>query len=305
MDLQRRELRDDLNRMRGSRDAILRARGDNVAFEENVSAARTAGFEAATARQSSLQAALAYYFDRSVQGEAKTHVPSTFSAENDLALLPPGVAGNQKIIRIECLDDWQRESWFSFTKLEAAVQPDRRDASVIEPNIRRLNAFAGARPAYAAFKSEVSTDLGLPDWFERLVARLGLGHFAVAREDVRYFALMEYLARDVIAGTSIERPFAKPTLLEARGNEYFFPAPRGEDFGFTADLAPETGRDAVREFLHARLSYTADHMVRVYRLAGPTASVRLSAVRDAHLRHVRARSGRADFGAFMADEVDE
>jgi hypothetical protein len=46
-------------------------------------------------------------------------------------------------------------------------------------------------------------------------------------------------------------------------------------------------------------------MVRVGRLIGPTSVVRVGAVRDAHLRHVRARSGRDDYGAFMADEVDE
>jgi hypothetical protein len=116
---------------------------------------------------------------------------------------------------------------------------------------------------------------------------------------------MEYLARDVIEGTRLDRPFAVPTILESRGNEFFFPAPLGEGHGYAADLSPETGRDAVREFLHVRLTYRADHMVRVGRLIGPTSVVRVGAVRDAHLRHVRARSGRDDYGAFMADEVDE
>jgi hypothetical protein len=305
MDLQRSDLASDLARMRGSRVAPTRAFGDNVVFEENVSDERRDGFEASTAGNADLAAATGLYFDASVQGYLRIHTPSTFAAENSLALLPAGVAANQKIVRVECLDGWKGASWFDFAGLQAATAPGSRDDSVIAPHVRRLNLFPGARPAYAAFKSEVANDLREPDWLPRLIARLGLGHYAAARGDTRYFALMEYLARDVIEGTTIARPFAVPTILEARGSAFFFPAPRGQGFGYTADLEPDARRDAVREFLHARLTYRAAHMVRVSQVVGPTPRVRVGVVRDAHLRHIRARSARTDYGAFMVGEVDE
>jgi hypothetical protein len=305
MDLRRGDLASDLARMRASRIPATRAVGDNFAFEENIGDERRNAFEASTAGFVRLEEAIAEYFSSSVQGYLRSHAPSTFKLENGPALLPAGIAANQKIVRVECIDGWKDESWFNFAALQNTTAATSRDASVIAPHIRRLNQFAGARPAYAAFKAEVAGDLRETDWLPRLIARLGLGHCAATPGQVRYFALMEYLARDVIDGTTIDRPFVILTVLEARNSPFFYPAPQGQGFGYAADLDPHAGRDAVREFLHIRLTYRVDHMGRVGQLVGPTPALRVGALRDAHLGRLRDRSGRADYGAYMADEVDE
>ena len=303
MELRRPELAADLVRMRGGRDAPARAVGDNVAFEENVSVARRADFEAATGGATEVLGALATYFRRTVQGMRLDHWPSTFDAARGAALLPAGVAGNQKIVRIVCLDDWQTPE--RFARLEEAVLPHQRDGSVIEPEIRELNRYPGARPFWAAFLSEVTDDVADADWLRRLTTRLGLGHHAAAAGQTRYFALMEYRAADVMDGTGIAQSFAVPSVLEAGNNPWFHPAPRASDAGFAADLDPALGRDLVREFLHTRLMFRADHMIKVGRIVGPTPLVRIGTVRDGHVDRLRARAGRPDFGAMMTGEVDE
>lgn len=92
-----------------------------------------------------------------------------------------------------------------------------------------LNAFAeqftiryrGARPAFAAFRSEVEDDLKHEDWAERLCVRFGLLHH-FGREPKR-FALMEYSAKDVIQQAAsrpkpIDRAFALATVLECQNS---------------------------------------------------------------------------------------
>jgi hypothetical protein len=303
---------DDVARLRADRRPRQRALGDNFAFEENVGPNRLAHFEAFPATARGLLPVAAEYFFASVQGTRRDHVPSTFLPLNAEALMPAGIEPTQKIVRIERLNDILNGSGAAtpgelqnaFDRLRDALDASPADRSVIDPIIRQFSIFPGARPAFACFKAEAAPDLAAPDWLPRLIDRLGLGHFALTGGESGYFALMQYTVGEVFKQATVGRPFAVPTVLEARGSEYFFPAPTGQGVGYAVDLDPSARRDLIREFLHARLTYRADHMARVGQLTGPSSAIDLAATRDAHLARIHARCTRKDYGATMTGEVD-
>ena len=142
------------------------------------------------------------------------------------------------------------------------------------------------------------------DWFLRLRNRLGLGHWALAPDELAHFALMEYSVTDIFSQTTLAQPFAVPTVLEARNSEFFFPAPTGIGTGYCVELDHNAMGDPLREILHVRLTYSMEHLRRVARLNGPTPTMRLAAARDAHLSRIRMQSGRPDYGSLMSGEVD-
>ena len=286
-------------RMAGSPDS-RRAQGDNLAFEENVGDARRDDFEAGTKSAASLGAALGGYFKESVQGEARRHTPSTFLPLNGPALMSPGIERTQKIVRLEGIDAALIKDGIDFNRLSEAVAGG--DGAVMARLIRMLNRYSGARPAFACFKTEVSADLKEPDWAARLIARLGLGHWALAPGETGRFALMEYTVEEVFAQAKVTTPFTVPTVLETRNSEHFFPAPKGSGYGYTVDLHPgqRAGRSTVREMLHIRLTYQEKHLVRVAELQGPMVVFDLAEARDAHLERLRKQCARPDYGAMMA-----
>jgi hypothetical protein len=295
----------DMANLRSAPSAHHRAIGDNLGFEENVGSDRLADFEN-YAPNRPLRAALASYFNNTVQGQELDHIPSTFSAVNAAALIS-GMAEVQKIVRLERIDSTVEEQAFgrskadTFSALEDALAARTVDQSLVSPFIRAFATYPGARPAFACFKAEVAGDLTSQDWIARLIARLGLGHHNIPAGQVGYFALMEYTVREVYAQALpvMDARFAVPTVLDGRESSYFFPAPRTTNEGFAVDLAPTEGRNAVREFLHVRITYKPEHMVRVGALHGPTANVDLMDARDRHLERIRARTNRFDYGELM------
>jgi hypothetical protein len=303
---------DDLVRLRADRHPPRRAIGDNFAFEENVGADRLADFERFGATVTGLLPIAAEYFSVSVQGFRRGHIPSTFAPVNASALMSAGIEPTQKIVRIERLDEIlsrggaasRAEIDTDFARLRDAVEAHPMDRSVVDPLIRSLNLYPGARPSFACFKAEAASDLATPDWLPGLLARLGLGHYALKVGEIGHVALMQYTVEEVFKQATVAHPFAVPTVLESRGSEYFFPAPAGQGVGYAVDLDPAAGRDWIREFLHVRLTYRADHLARVARLTGPTPAIGVAAVRDAHLTRVRAKCARPDYGAPMSDGVD-
>ena len=304
MKFTRTDYQSQLEQLRASRNPERRAKGDNFAFEENIGTDRIADFEIFAAPDPELLPAAAEYFWSSVQGAERNHVPSTFQPINMPALLAPSIARNQKLVRLEQIDDAliKAGNLYGFTILDEAVAA--RNLADIDPLIRAFNSYPGARPAYACCKSEIAPDLAEPDWVWRFMARLGLGHYALADGQVGHFALMEYTVDDVFRQTSLAQPFAVPTVLEARNSEFFFPAPNGVGYGYTVDLDHVATRPAVREILHIRLDYRPAHVVKVARLVGPTPGVHLVSTRDAHLGRVRVVSGRANYGEMMQGKVD-
>lgn len=310
MELSRADLQADLARLRSSRSAPEHAVGDNLAFEERVCDARRDAFEADGPNPNELLTLMAEHFQLRVQGALRSHIPVTFTSVNEGAIYKPDIEPNQKVVRLECIDDALKKIGRTYADLEEATRPGRRDNDLITQLVDQWQLYAGARPAFVAFKSEVASDLGRADWLLRLRNRLGLGHYAPATGQRQAFALMEYLVKDVIAEwrplkpRGAHRPFAFPTVLESQGSPYFFPSPNELASSFTVDLGA-LGNDPIREMLHIRITYVADHLVRVAELVGPLPSVRLASVRDGHLARLSADSRRADFGAQMSGEVDE
>jgi hypothetical protein len=310
MQFTRSDLQADLARLRSTRSAPDRAFGDNFMFEERICNTRRDALEATGVMGGSLMALQADHFRMQVQGALHAHVPVTFTAVNRDALYAPDIEPNQKIVRLECLDDVLKKTGRSFAEIEPAVRPGGRDVGIIGQLLDQFRLYPGARPAFVAFKSEVATDLGTPDWLPRLRSRMGLGHYDPAPGQRQAFALMEYLVKDVIwewqplETRGALRPFAFPTVLESRASPYFFPSPSNLPSSFAVDL-DGPGRNPIREMLHVRITYRPDHMVKVGELVGPLSQIKLGAVRDNHLDRLRVDAGRSGFGAPMSAEVDE
>jgi hypothetical protein len=309
MDFLRADLQADLAQVRSSRSAPDRAVGDNFAFEERVCDARRDAFEA-DGPTNQLLTLLVDHFRLRVQGALRIHVPVTFTSINKDAIYWPDIEANQKVVKLECIDDALKKIGRNYADIEEATRPSQRDNDLITQLLDQWQLYPGARPAFIAFKSEVAPDLGAPDWLLRLRNRLGLGHYTPAAGQPQRFALMEYLVKDVIAewrpleARGAQRPFAFPTVLESRRNPYFFPSPHEIASSFAVDLGGP-GNDPIREMLHIRITYLPDHLVKVGELIGPLPPVRLGATRDGHLERLRRDAGRADFGAPMSGEVDE
>ncbi|MBF0335728.1 MAG: hypothetical protein HQL40_19155 [Alphaproteobacteria bacterium] len=299
----------DVGAWRRSGDVSTRARGDNFAFDEHVGPDRLADFESFDFHAPGLKGACGEYFQYSIVGVERTHVPSTFASINERALRYEGMEDNQKIVRLERIDDalgragHANERDAAFDRLTAAMG-FQRDESVIRPILRQFEAYTGARPAFACFHRDVAKDLKASDWLPRLIARLGLGHHLLQRGQRGYFALMIYTVGEVREqARHIAHPFAVPTVLESRDSPHFYPAPYGRREGYAVDLDHRADRVSICEFLHARLSYQPAHLVKVGRLDGPAPDLDLAAARDAHLRRLRDCFDRPDFGALMAEEA--
>lgn len=310
MQFARADLRDDLARLRASRVPADRAIGDNILFEERVCDDRRTDFEDSDGSVGSLVGLQAFYFAVRVQGARRGHVPATFAAINQDALYLADIEPNQKIVRIECLDDILGTTKRSFAELAQALEPGHRDDDLVAHIVDQFALYPGARPAFISFKSEVETDLKEADWLLRLRNRMGLGHYDPAQGQAQAFGLMEYLVKDVITewqpleSRGAARPFAYPTVFDSKPNCYFFPSPRDLPSSFAVDL-DGPGRNPIREMLHIRITYRPHHLVRVGELVGPLSPIRLAAARDGHLERLRRDSGRADFGTMMNGEVDE
>lgn len=304
MNFSRKDYSAEVDTLRVSRVPASRAKGDNFHFEENVGADRLGDFEAFPALDPGLIAAAADYFYQSVQGTKQNHVPSTFRPINARALMSSAMSGNQKLLTLVKIDGDLTAMMkpHDLSTLQKAVRT--RDFAGIDPLIRVFDSYEGARPVFACFKSEIAADLREPDWLWRYLCRLGLGHFPLAPGETGTFALMEYLASEVLRQTTMTQPFAVPTVLEARNSEFFFPAPAEPGYGYTVDLDQTAGRPAIREILHIRLQFQATHVARVEQLVGPTPTVHLASARDTHLGRLRAATGRADYGEMMAGQVD-
>ncbi len=310
MEFSRADLKADLTRLRSSRSAPDHAVGDNFAFEERVCDARRDAFEADGPAIAQLLTLMADHFRMQVQGALRSHIPVTFATVNKGAIYEPDIEANQKIVRLECIDHALNNIRRSFADIERAAKPNERDNDLIGQLVDQFALYPGARPAFVAFKSEVASDLGAPDWLLRLRNRLGLGHHGPMPGQRLRFALMEYLVKDVIAEwrpletRGAQRPFAFPTVLESQGSPYFFPTPRGLASSFAVDLGGPS-KAFIREMLHIRITYMPDHVVKVGELVGPLAPFHLGFVRDSHLEQLRRESKRVDFGASMNGEVDE
>lgn len=144
MDLARRDLADEATRWRSSRKPRLRAVADNLAFEENVSGDRQSDFESFAAEDDGLLPHLVGYARDRVQGAHADHLPITFSASNEPALLTK-IEPNQRVARLLRVDRAlsaivpRDEVPSAFARLAATLGPSGPDEASAAPLIRQLN----------------------------------------------------------------------------------------------------------------------------------------------------------------------
>src|SRR5882762_4924039 len=123
MEFLRADLQADLARLCSSRSAPDHAVGDNFAFEERVCDARRDAFEADGPTTNELSLLLADHFRLRVQGALRSHIPVIFTSLNEDAIYKPDVEVNQKVVRLECIDDTLRKIGRSFSDIEEATKP--------------------------------------------------------------------------------------------------------------------------------------------------------------------------------------
>jgi hypothetical protein len=283
-----------------------RANADNIAFDERVSPPRQAAFEnrANTVADSEALrfAHIAYVRDYMEVGDG---VPHTFEAGMVPALLSNvGLDLYQTIVRLESLS-----RIFSYWRPHPGPEPlDVLRTAIASGEHATVDEFLSVwndssvrdhRPAFAAWKDQLSGELDGDDWPDRLRDRLGLEHYK--GDDLPMpVALMEYRVFDVMqeAGTvGVTGPVVVPTALDTRPGPYFFPSPREMPYGRVMSLAPIlSDDDLLAEMLHVRMPYRRNHIARLGTIDRQPSPHDLKGLRNNHLHALRIASLRDDFG---------
>jgi hypothetical protein len=294
------QLQNALVQWRALTDVRERAQADNLWFEQRLSTARQAAFEAeATGANdaASLRRAHVDYHKELVVVDVGD-IPHTF----DLALVPADLGAideMQKIVRIESLVRPLEKLGLTFDQLRKAV--DDNETAVVESFLRTWNMsnVRDGRPAFATFKNEVADDLARPDWPDRLRDRLGLAHYDCKAGPIP-IALMEYSVAEVKSATRLATGIAKfttPTVLDSGPWPFFFPAPAELPCGRTMALYQvASDNDLLAEILHFRMTYGRDHIARLDEIRTPPAAFDLRALRNHHVLALHVAAGRDDFG---------
>lgn len=307
-----------LSDLLGSTDVVLRARAENFRFEERVSPARHAQYEAnhgpAAATHDCWFESHADYLATSVH----TSLPETFQAMNADAALKAAVSsalgGEQILIRVESLDYALSEINTSLADLEEtlAIYKGKHDPLVTAGDAKALlqkvcgslnrNPYA-VRPRFAAFAQELEDDIEASDWALRLRDRLGLAHLPPTNAYGPHpVVLMCYRVREVTErahALHADHPLTVPTVLDSEPYEVFHPSPCEQDYGRTLNLAGLIDDDRLAsEVLHMRIDYAPSHIWKVGSITAraDTSPTRLSTLRGDHLALLQILSGRDDFG---------
>jgi hypothetical protein len=280
-------------------DVLKRSEADNIWFEQRVSTARQQAFEqdanGATAA-TELRNAHTDYWKTFVQVDED--VPHTF-----IAALGPADLGSidetQKIVRIESLARPLLAHGITFEELKDAF--DRNQTTVVEGFLRVWNGSTVRdwRPAFSAFKDEVSDDLAQADWPSRLRDRLGLAHYDCSDGPIP-IALLEYSVAEVrMAATDfgVSSAFTAPTVFDSGPWPFFFPAPTELCCGRTMALYEvQDDKKLLAEILHFRIAYKREHLVRLDEIRKPPDPFDLRGLRNSHLYALHVAAGREDYG---------
>jgi|HubBroStandDraft_1064217.scaffolds.fasta_scaffold00299_9 hypothetical protein len=274
--------------------------GDNLWFEERVSTVRQAVFEDAVRGAQSpddLKRRHTDYWNEFVkvdEGVAHTFLQSLEPA--DLGDLHE----TQKIVRVERLDRPLGKAALSFDRLKRAVE--RNETEIIDGFLRTWHNsnIRDWRPAFAAFKDELSDTLLDHNWPESIRNRLGLAHFDCTSGPIP-IALMEYSIDEVRKAANAQAgccAVAAPTALDSMPWPFFFPAPRDLTCGRTMSLiAVDHERELLAEILHFRITYRREHISRLGEIRNPPEAFDIADLRNRHLLAVQLASDRDVFGA--------
>ena len=282
-----------------------RANADNIWFEERVSPPRLAAFETTVGSVADFETLRRKHIDYVYNFvEVEEGVPHTFDADLQPTLLSPiGLDPEQTIVRLESLvrvlGRWpvapDMEPFDALRNAIATGETDTVDRFLMVWNNTNVRDH---RPAFAAWKDQLSAELDADDWPDRLRDRLGLEHYNCAFGPVPV-ALMEYKVRDVMlaARAASSAAIVAPTALDTRPGPYFFPSPRELPYGRVMSLAPIFSDDnLLAEMLHVRLPYRPNHIARLGTIVRQPAPHDLKELRNRHLAAIRVASLREDFG---------
>jgi len=279
-------------------DASIRAKAQNLAWEECVAEVRRLFFEQGSfAIRGPAWTELAVRQSDYVQlyvNVDSTDTPHTF----DPALEPAQLGAldeDQLVLRLERLEHALSNSIFTYDEvLEAHRTGDR---ALLDRFAMDWNDVRDARPAFATFLREVQDEVGKPNWAELLRDRLGLAHYQPAGGAIPV-ALMSYSVGEVLAAAGATVAFTMPTVLDSTLWEHFFPAPKEISFGRAMALSLCDSDDMlIAEILHSRISYSGAHILKVGEIMNPLPILPVPELRERHLLALQLASGREDFGA--------
>lgn len=302
--------------MLDSGDPTVRARAENVVFEQRLSAARLETYRTrCLADPPDYGTWMERHGDHLAGAVAHAPLPETFQAINGNAALPAAVASErgemQRLARVEPLAPALEGGEFGDVADVAATL----DAYGSGNDEERANAKAvleklcdvitrhrkGNGPRFAAFANDLTADVLDARWADLLRDRLGLGHLPWPRLTGPFpVILMRYDVRDVLRATpkAAAHPFAVPTQLDQGLNEVFHPAPRAENYGRTLNLGGDVECERLAaEVLHLPIPYAPRHIwkVGVITTRADVSPEKVGQLREDHLFCLRYLSD-PDFG---------
>lgn len=303
----------------------VRAYGHNFKFDPKVSPERLDSFKDAFSAPPpshlmseeerrgghSILATHHFYHNRKIR--RRIAEPETFGPSNGLASFR-SFQENVWLVRLEVLTLPLKGSKTDYGRLASALEAgDSRtpeEYNYIAEFLRQWNESAPLTPQFAARETELREDLRSLNWLERLRIRLGLNHFKPDDDGSPLpVALMMYRASEVRARrrstTSIAHHFVRPTVLDQRPSEHFFPAPPDMIGGRCMPLLPQPvdGARLFCEILHPKFDYRVENLVRLALVKSQPPNESLKGLRNAHLACLRRVGGDASFGEVMGDDV--
>ena len=296
-----------------SADTTVAAVADNCRFDERASAPRWQRFDSVLSKVATNPGAIDWQ-DWAVTEQlhreqyctvSSLSVPDTFLEINRRAWLD-GLSPNQSVVRIETLSRPLHNSPLDVDGLRDLLRrADSGDADAdraVSSFFDDWNRRRDARPAFAAFYDEVKQEANDEDWPHSLRDRLGLGHYGYQDGAPLPVALMRYSLADVFSvqkHRELAVACAVPTVLDGGMHEFFFPAPLEHPYGATVHLSPDQTSDLTAEILHCRIDYKREHLWklgRITRVRVQLTAAQLRNARDLHLRELREKCQRTDFG---------
>ncbi len=298
-----------------------RAKADNYAFEETVSAERKTKFENFLGDRANYQSLLyghADYVQTNLWIDGET--PDTFHID----LRPAGTGERdeaQELVRVEALgrplekhfgfaaDDGVDLLLRHYETLKKAWEDGGADGNaLIDKFLATWNAGRDERPAFVAFLDGLRGDAEDPDWPHLLRDRLGLAHHQPQPGLPIPVVKMVYNVREVAAAARADAvAMTCPTVLDCKPSPYYFPAPEALPYGRAMALRTDGGEEGLQpEVLHTKIIYKRSHIKAMALIERPWGPEELRVLRNHHLLKVRralrdasAAAGRPEFGEDM------
>jgi hypothetical protein len=307
-------LRGALDEWAKDSDDREKACAHNLLFDERLSGARGAFFEAMAMHSprsaEELRRSAIDYYKEQVRGSRT--VPHTFLNLNAAAGIKT-LARDLKLIRIESLLEPLEKTGKTLDDLiKAKTKTDKFSHALLDTFVDDWNTRTDVlrNPcSFAANKNQCLAEIASPDWPNQLRDKLGLEHYDGARTGPIPVALMEYEVGDILDQASstpgLAYPFCIPTALDGKPNSQFFPTPRCAsrtpgplDFGCPMALfVILSENELIAEVVHPRLTYKRDNLLKVGLISAGLPGVDFKKVRNTHLWALQIEAERDDYGA--------